>query len=143
MKITVQLVVCDEDGHEETFTDRGGLGEGLPAHRAPRLHPRGSEVTSSRRSSNSLVEQQATAFVAAHAQCDHCGKALGIKEYHTRTFRTLVWHHDPDESTPLSLSLPAAQDHHLPAAERPADRLRSLPSCCSWRRSGPRWSPMA
>ena len=36
-----------------------------------------------------LVEQQATAFVAAHAQCDHCGKSLGIKGYHTRTFRTL------------------------------------------------------
>src|SRR5919197_1947470 len=36
-----------------------------------------------------LVEQQATAFVAAHSQCDHCGKSLGIKGYHTRTFRTL------------------------------------------------------
>jgi hypothetical protein len=35
------------------------------------------------------VEQQATAFVAAHAQCEHCGKSLGIKGYHTRTFRTL------------------------------------------------------
>jgi hypothetical protein len=37
-----------------------------------------------------LVEQQATAFVAAHAQCEPCGKSLGIKGYHTRTFRTLV-----------------------------------------------------
>src|SRR4029453_5616437 len=36
-----------------------------------------------------LVERQATAFVAAQAQCDSCGKALGIKEYHTRTFRPL------------------------------------------------------
>jgi hypothetical protein len=36
-----------------------------------------------------LVERQATAFVAAQAQCDQCGKALGIKGYHTRTVRTL------------------------------------------------------
>ena len=36
-----------------------------------------------------LVERQATAFVAAQAQCNHYGKALGIKEYYTRTFRTL------------------------------------------------------
>jgi hypothetical protein len=36
-----------------------------------------------------LVEQQATAFVAAHAQCEQCGKSLGIKGYHTRTVRTL------------------------------------------------------
>jgi hypothetical protein len=36
-----------------------------------------------------LVERQATAFVEAQAQCDSCGKALGIKGYHTRTFRTL------------------------------------------------------
>ena len=25
MKITVQFVVCDDDGHEETFTDAGVL----------------------------------------------------------------------------------------------------------------------
>jgi hypothetical protein len=36
-----------------------------------------------------LVERQATAFVAARAQCADCGQALGIKEHHTRTFRTM------------------------------------------------------
>ena len=36
-----------------------------------------------------LVEHQTTAFVAAYSQCEHCGKSLGIKGYHTRTFRTL------------------------------------------------------
>ena len=34
-----------------------------------------------------LVEQQSAALVAAHSQYDHCGKSLGIKGYHTRTFR--------------------------------------------------------
>jgi hypothetical protein len=36
-----------------------------------------------------LVEQQSAAFVAAHSQCEHCRQSLGIKGYHTRTFRTL------------------------------------------------------
>src|SRR5215831_16882444 len=36
-----------------------------------------------------LVERQTAAFVAAHSQCEHCGQSLGIKGYHTRTFRTL------------------------------------------------------
>jgi hypothetical protein len=36
-----------------------------------------------------LVEQQSAALVAAHAQCEHWGKPLGINGYHTRTFRTL------------------------------------------------------
>jgi len=35
-----------------------------------------------------LVEPQATAVIAADAQCDHWGKSLGIKGYYTRTFRT-------------------------------------------------------
>jgi len=34
-----------------------------------------------------------------------------------------VWHRDPHQSAAVSLSLPAPQDDHLPAAERPADRL--------------------
>jgi hypothetical protein len=36
-----------------------------------------------------LVAQQTAAFVAAHVQCEHCGKSRGIKAYHTRTCRTL------------------------------------------------------
>jgi hypothetical protein len=36
-----------------------------------------------------LLEWQATTFLAAHAQCDHCGQPLGIKGQLTRTFRTL------------------------------------------------------
>jgi hypothetical protein len=36
-----------------------------------------------------LLERQAAAFVATQSQCAHCGKTLGIKSQHTRTFRTL------------------------------------------------------
>jgi hypothetical protein len=37
MKIRVQLVVCDDDGHEENFTDVAVLKKGQPAHGASGL----------------------------------------------------------------------------------------------------------
>jgi glycyl-tRNA synthetase (class II) len=88
MKLKVQLVVCDDDGHEETFTDVVVLEKacqriehlGLTLTEAKQIHPALQQR---------LVEQQTSAFVAAHARCDSCGKPLGIKAYHTRTFRTL------------------------------------------------------
>ena len=88
MKITVQLVVCDDDGHEETFTDVVVLEKACQ-----RVEHLGLTLAEAKQTLTALqqrlVEQQTGAFVAAQAQCDHCGKSLGIKEYHTRTFRTL------------------------------------------------------
>src|SRR5215510_8466361 len=88
MKLTVQLVVCDDDGHEETFTDVVVLEEACQ-----RIEHLGLTLTEAKQILTALqqrlVEQQATAFVAAHTRCDHCGRSLGIKEYHTRIFRTL------------------------------------------------------
>jgi hypothetical protein len=88
MKITLQLVVCDDDGHEATFTDVVVLEKACQ-----RLEHLGLTLAEAKQLlatlQQHLVEQQATAFVAAHAQCEHCGKSLGIKGYHTRTFRTL------------------------------------------------------
>jgi hypothetical protein len=88
MKITVQLVVCDDDGHEETFTDVVVLEKACQ-----RVEHLGLTLAEAKQTLTALqqrlVEQQTGAFVAAQAQCDHCGKLLGIKAYHTRTFRTL------------------------------------------------------
>jgi hypothetical protein len=88
MKITVQLVVCDDDGHEETFTDVVVLEKACQ-----RVEHLGLTLAEAKQTLTALqqrlVEQQTGAFVAAQAQCEHCGKSLGIKEYHTRTFRTL------------------------------------------------------
>ena len=88
MKITVQLVVCDDDGHEETFTDVVVLEKACQ-----RIEHLGLTLTEAKQTltvlQQCLVEQQSAAFVAAHSQCEHCGKSLGIKGYHTRTFRTL------------------------------------------------------
>jgi hypothetical protein len=88
MKITVQLVVCDDDGHEETFTDVVVLEKACQ-----RIEHLGLTLAEAKQTLTALqqrlVAQQTAAFVAPHAQCDHCGKSLGIKGYHTRTFRTL------------------------------------------------------
>jgi hypothetical protein len=88
MKITVQLVVCGDDGHEETFTDVVVLEKACQ-----RIEHLGLTLAEAKQTLTALqqrlVEQQTGAFVAAQAQCDRCGTALGIKGYHTRTFRTL------------------------------------------------------
>src|SRR5262245_34150284 len=88
MKITVQLVVCDDNGYEETFTDVVVLEKACQ-----RIEHLGLTLAEAKQTLTALqqrlAEQQTAAFIAAHAQRDHCGKSLGIKEYHTRTFRTL------------------------------------------------------
>jgi hypothetical protein len=88
MKITLQLVVCDDDGHEETFTDVVVLEKACQ-----RIEHLGLTLAEAKQTLTALqqrlVERQGAAFVATHSQCEHCGKSLGIKEYHTRTFRTL------------------------------------------------------
>jgi glycyl-tRNA synthetase (class II) len=86
MKITVQLVVCDDDGHEETFTDVVVLEKACQRMEHLTLAAAKQTLTALQQR---LVERQGAAFVATHAQCEHCGKSLGIKESHTRTFRTL------------------------------------------------------
>jgi hypothetical protein len=88
MKIRVQLVVCDDDGHEETFTDVAVLEKACQRidHLGLTL-PEAKQILAALQ--QRLVAQQTLAFVAARSQCQHCGKSLGIKGYHTRTFRTL------------------------------------------------------
>jgi glycyl-tRNA synthetase (class II) len=88
MKIRVQLVVCNDDGHEETFTDVAVLEKACQriAHLGLTLLEAEQILAALQQR---LVEQQTSAFVATRSQCEDCGKSLGIKGYHTRTFRTL------------------------------------------------------
>jgi hypothetical protein len=88
MKIKVQLVVCAEDGREEQVQEVAILEKPHQQLEHPgfTLAETKSVLTTLQQH---LVEQQATAFVTAHAQCNHRGAALGIKGHHRRTFRTL------------------------------------------------------
>jgi hypothetical protein len=87
MKIKVQLVVCAEDGCEEQVQDIAVVEK-----QHQQIEHLGFTLAEAKailkRLQQQLVEQQATAFVAARSPCEHCGTALGIKGYHTRTFRT-------------------------------------------------------
>jgi hypothetical protein len=88
MKIKVQLIVCAEDGREEQVQEVAMLEK--PHQQIEHLGFTLAEAKQLLATlQQHLVEQQATAFVAAYAQCHHCGTALGIKGHHTRTFRTL------------------------------------------------------
>jgi hypothetical protein len=88
MKIKVQLVVCAKDSREEQVQEIA-----IEEKQHQQIEHLGFTLAEAKSVlkmlQQHLVEQQATAFVVAHAQCHHCGTALGIKEYHTRTFRTL------------------------------------------------------
>jgi hypothetical protein len=88
MRFKVQLVVCAEDDQEETGHEMMILDKVCQriAHLGLTLAEAKQLLTALQQH---LLEPQATALVAAHSQCAHCGKTLGIKGHHTRTFRTL------------------------------------------------------
>jgi uncharacterized coiled-coil protein SlyX len=78
MKIKVQLIVCAENGREEQVQEVAMVEK--PHQRIEHLGFTLAEAKQLLATlQQHLVEQQATAFVAAHTQCDHCGKSLGIK----------------------------------------------------------------
>jgi hypothetical protein len=88
MRIKAQLVVCADNGREEQVQAVAAVEK--PHPQIEHLGLTLAEAKSILKTlQHHLVERQTTAFVAAHAQCDSCGKPLGIKAYHTRTCRTL------------------------------------------------------
>ncbi|HSX81900.1 MAG TPA: ISKra4 family transposase [Candidatus Saccharimonadia bacterium] len=88
MKLKVQLVVCADDGGEEQVQEVATFEKDCQ-----RIEHLGLTLSEAKQLLKTLqyhiLEQQTTAFVAAHAQCDHCGDPLRVKGQHTRTFRTL------------------------------------------------------
>ena len=88
MRFKVQLVVCAEDGQEDTVHEISVLDKACQ-----RIEHLGLTLAEAKQLlatlQHHLVEQQASTFVEAHAQCAHCGTALGIKGHDTRTLRTL------------------------------------------------------
>ena len=88
MHVTLQLVVCHDDGHEETVTDIITLTKhnqciehlGLSLAEAKQLL---SALQ------GHLLHQQVTTFLDTHATCPDCGKPLKLKAHGSRSFRTL------------------------------------------------------
>jgi hypothetical protein len=89
MKMTVHLVVCDDDGHEETITDVVILEQ--TCHQLEQVGLTLAEAqTRLQRRQQHLVAQQAATFGAMRTHGQACGVRLSTTGHHTLTFRTLV-----------------------------------------------------
>src|SRR6266403_1371892 len=88
MRVKLQLVICHDDGHEETVTDVITLNK----HNQRIEHLRLSLAESKQLLSTlqrHLLQQQVTTFLDTHATCPDCGTPLKLKAHGSRAFRTL------------------------------------------------------
>src|SRR5919109_4123947 len=88
MRIKLQLVLCSDDGQEETVTDVVTLKKD---HQ--RIEHLGWTLTEAKQLLTTiqkrLLHHQVDAFLDGCSTCPDCGAPLKGKGYHTRTFRTL------------------------------------------------------
>ena len=88
MRVTLQLVICHDDGQEETVTDVIPLTKNN--HRIEHL---GLSLAESKQLLSTLqrhlLQQQLTAFLDTHATCPDCGTPFTLKAHGSRSLRTL------------------------------------------------------
>jgi hypothetical protein len=88
MRVKLQLVICDDDGQEETVTDVVTLKKD---HR--RLEHLGLTLTEAKQLLNTIqhrvLQRQVDTFLDACSTCQDCGTSLQVKGDQTRSFRTL------------------------------------------------------
>src|SRR5215475_12035631 len=88
MRVKLQLIICHDDGHEETATDVMTLNKN---HK--RIEHLGLSLAESKQLLSSiqrqLLQQQVTTFLDTHATCADCGARLKVKAHASRSFRTL------------------------------------------------------
>jgi hypothetical protein len=88
MRVKLQLVICHDDGHEETVTDVITLHK-----KNQRIEHLGLSLAESKQLLSTLqrhlLQQQVTTFLDTHATCPNCGTPLQLKAHGSRSFRTL------------------------------------------------------
>ena len=88
MRVKLQLVICHDDGHEETVTDVLILNKNNQ-----RIEHLGLSLAESKQLLSTLqrhlLQQQVTTFLDTHATCPDCGAPLKLKARGSRSFRTL------------------------------------------------------
>src|ERR671925_1622660 len=117
MRVKLQLVMCSDDGQEETITDVITLRKdsqriehlGLTLQEAKQLL-----TTVQQR----LLQQQVKAFLDGCSTCPDCGTPLKAKGYHTRSFRTLFG----------TFKLPSPRLFHCRCRRRKTTSFRPLSS---------------
>jgi hypothetical protein len=88
MRVKLQLVICHDDGHEETVTDVITLTKNNK-----RIEHLGLSLAESKQLLSTLqrhlLQQQLTTFLDTHSTCPDCGTPLNLKARGSRSFRTL------------------------------------------------------
>src|SRR6266571_8664284 len=88
MRIKLQLVMCSDDGREETVTDIVNLQKDCR-----RIEQLGLTLTEAKQLLKTIqqrvLQRQVEAFLNSCSACPDCGTPLKTKGYHTRSFRTL------------------------------------------------------
>src|SRR5215467_4022716 len=88
MRVKLQLVVCHDDGYEETVTDVITLNK-----HNQRIEHLGLSLAESKQLLSTLqrhlLQQQVTTFLDTHSTCPDCGTPLKLKAHGSRSFRTL------------------------------------------------------
>src|SRR5262249_38742849 len=88
MRVTLQLGICHDDGHEETVTDVITLNK-----HNQRIEHLGLSLAESKQLLSALqrhlLQQQVDTFLDTHATCLDCGASLKLKAHGSRSFRTL------------------------------------------------------
>src|ERR671925_1582499 len=88
MRVKLQLVMCSDDGREETVTDLVTLKKD-----SQRIEHLGLTLKEAKQLLNTiqkrLLHHQVEAFLDRCSTCPDCGAPLKAKGYHTRSFRTL------------------------------------------------------
>jgi len=81
MRVKLQLVLCSDDGREETVTDIVSLKK--DCHRIEHL---GLTLADSKQLlkliQKKLLQQQINRYLASHSQCQDCGVPLKAKNWH-------------------------------------------------------------
>jgi hypothetical protein len=101
MQMTVPLVVCEGDGHEETITEVVILEKTCQQIEQVGL-TLAEAKTLLQRLQQHLVEQQAATFAAMRTHCQACGALLSTKGHHAH-LPDALWDHQADQSTALLL----------------------------------------
>jgi hypothetical protein len=89
MRVKLQLVICHDEGHEETITDVIALNKN---HQ--RIEHLGLTLAESKQLLSTiqrhLLQQQVNTFLDARSTCPDCGTPLKLKAHGSRSFRTLL-----------------------------------------------------
>src|ERR1043166_1390519 len=88
MRVKLQLIICNDDGHEETVTDVITLNKDNRCieHLGLSLaEPKQLLGTLQRH----LPQQQVNTFLNPHSRCPDCGTPLNLKARGSRSFRTV------------------------------------------------------